>query len=242
MYTRCPKKVTDLVNLSDQLIIDNCIMDEVRQHHRNLTVAFDDYKKAYDKVHHDWMLAVYEWIGIPNQVRMIIKELMDKWKTRLEVWYEGKKQVSRWIDISCGFLQGDSFSAGCFCLSEVPVCMLLADSRGYRMGLPGSRNVKRTHSLYVDDLKIYQESHELAVAVNDTIIKASHDTGACYGREKCAEVVFENGIMVKGEGLEILEQRMQSLDPSSNDTYRFLGVEQADGIQRIRFFKGLKSK
>ena len=48
--------------------------------------------------------------------------------------------------------------------------------------------------------------------------------------------------MVKGEGLEILEQRMQSLDPSGNDTYRFLGVEQADGIQRIRFFRGLKSK
>ena len=67
----------------DQLIIDNCIMDEVRQHHRNLAVAFYDYKKAYDKVHHDWMLAVYEWIGIPHQVRTIIKELMDKWKTRL---------------------------------------------------------------------------------------------------------------------------------------------------------------
>ena len=45
-------------------------------------------------------------------------------------------------------------------------------------------------------------------------------------------MVFDNGLMVKGEGLEILEQQMQSLGLSSNDTYRFLGVEQADGIQK----------
>ena len=39
----------------DQLIIDQCIMEEVKQYHRNLAVTFYDYKKAYDKVHHDWM-------------------------------------------------------------------------------------------------------------------------------------------------------------------------------------------
>ena len=43
----------------DQLIIDQCIMDEVKQYNRNLAVAFYDYKKAYNKVHHDWMLRVY---------------------------------------------------------------------------------------------------------------------------------------------------------------------------------------
>ena len=39
----------------DQLIIDRCIMGEVKQYHRKLAVALYDYKKAYDKVHHDWM-------------------------------------------------------------------------------------------------------------------------------------------------------------------------------------------
>ena len=29
------------------------------------------------------------------------------------------------------------------------------NSRGYRMGEPGNRIVKRTHSLFVDDLKVY---------------------------------------------------------------------------------------
>ena len=45
-----------------------------------------DYKKAYDKVHHDWMLRVYTWIGIPGNVIAGLSELMRKWKTRLEIW------------------------------------------------------------------------------------------------------------------------------------------------------------
>ena len=32
----------------DQLIIDNVIIDEVRNQQRNLAVAFFDYQKAYD--------------------------------------------------------------------------------------------------------------------------------------------------------------------------------------------------
>ena len=43
----------------DQVLIDNCIMPEVRNHKRNLAIAYYDYQKAYDKVHHDWMTIVY---------------------------------------------------------------------------------------------------------------------------------------------------------------------------------------
>ena len=70
--------VEGILSTVDQLIIDRCIMEEVKQHHRNLPVAFYDYKKACDKVHHDWMIRVYEWIGIPRSVTKLIKELMRK--------------------------------------------------------------------------------------------------------------------------------------------------------------------
>ena len=78
--------VEGVLGTVDQLIIDRCIMDEVKQHHRNLAVAFYDYKKAYDNVHHDWMLRVYQWISIPADVIQLISKFMDLWKTRLEVW------------------------------------------------------------------------------------------------------------------------------------------------------------
>ena len=152
--------VEGMLGTVDQLIIDRCIMEEVKQHHRNLAVAFYDYKKVYDKVQHDWMVLVYDWIEIPRNVIRLIVDLMSKWKTRLEIWNGSEKMTSGWIRILCGFLQGDSYSPVGFCITEIPVCILLQHSRGYRMGEPGNHVVKRTHSLFVDDLKVYQESHK----------------------------------------------------------------------------------
>ena len=105
------------------------------------------------------MLRVCRWIGIPDEMIKLISNLMELWKTRLEIWRKGETMTSRWINISCGFLQEDSYSPVSFCISKIPVRKLLQQSRGHRMGPPGSRYVSRTHSLFVDDLKVYQESH-----------------------------------------------------------------------------------
>ena len=188
------------------------------------------------------MLRVYRWIGIPDEVINLISNLMELWKTRLEIWSKGEKITSRWINISCGFLQGDSYSPVGFCISEIPVCRLLQQSRGYRMGPPGGRDVSRTHSLFVDDLKVYQESHEIIKEVNEAVVQASHDTGACYGISKCTEIIFERGKMIKGEGLEVLEERMKAMDPDENEIYKFLGIEQADGIKTKRVFERVKEE
>ena len=45
--------VEGVLGTVDQLLINVCIMEEVRSYHRTLAVAYYDYKKAYDKVHHD---------------------------------------------------------------------------------------------------------------------------------------------------------------------------------------------
>ena len=234
--------VEGVLGTVDQLIIDRCIMEEVKEYHRNLAVAFYDYKKAYDKVHHDWMLRVYEWVGIPKEIIQLLKNLMSKWKTKLEIWKEGKKTTSRWINILCGFLQGDSYSPVGFCITEIPVCKLLQQSKGYRMGEPGNRNLSRTHSLFIDDLKQYQESHKALADVNEIIVHASHDTGACYGITKCIEILFEHGKMIKGEGLPVLQERMKTMDPDENDVYKFLGVEQANGIKSKSVFERVKDE
>ena len=150
--------------------------------------------------------------------------------------------TSRWINISCGFLQGDSYLPVGFCISEIPVCRLLQRSRGYRMGPPGGRDVSRTHRLFVDDLKVYQESHEILKEVAEAIVQASHDTGTCYGISKCAEIIFERGKMIKGEGLEVLEERMKTMDPDEDEIYKFSGIEQADGIKMKRVFERVKEE
>ena len=108
------------------------------------------------------------------------------------------------------------------------------------MGPPGCRDISRTHSLFVDDLKQYQENHETLKDVNEIIVQTSYDTGACYGVAKCAEIVFERGKMLRGEGLQVLEERMESMDPDENEIYKFLGIEQADGIKTNRVYERVK--
>ena len=189
----------------DQLLIDSAIMDEVREKKRNLAVLFYDYQKAYDMVRHNWMVRIFTWMGYPSKLINVLKQLMDGWKTKLEVNDGGEIKTSRWIRILKGFLEGDSYLPVGFCLTEVPIEMLLDETEGYKLGQPGRRCIKRTHSLFIDDLKVYQENHQKLEITNETIVKASIDTGACYGVKKCAEIIFRKGKMVKGEGLPLLE-------------------------------------
>ena len=85
------------------------------------------------------------------------------------------------------------------------------------MSPPESRDVSRTHDLFVDDLKVYQESHEILRDVNEVIVQASHDTGACNGVSKCAKIVFKRRKMAKGERLRVLEERMKAIDSDENE-------------------------
>ena len=83
----------------DQLIIDKSIKEEVKTYHQNLAVTFYDYKKAYDKVHHDWMLRVYKWIEISDNEITLLSSMMRKWKTRLEIQKDGKKKYQQQLRI-----------------------------------------------------------------------------------------------------------------------------------------------
>ena len=75
--------------------------------------------------------------------------------------------------------------------------------------------------------------------IHKVIVPAGLDTSACYGVSKCAEIVFEHGKMVKGEGLQVLQERMKALRPDQEEMYKFLGVEQA---KQSRCMKELKKK
>ena len=70
---------------------------------------------------------------------------MEEWKTRLEVNENGKVSTSRTINIVKGFLQGESCSPVGFCLTEVPVAVLIEETDGYTVEL--QRGEERTQSI-----------------------------------------------------------------------------------------------
>ena len=89
---------------------------------------------------------------------------------------------------------------------------------------------------------MYQESHEILRDLNEVTVEASHDTGGCYGVSKCAEIVLERDKMVRGEALEVPEERMKTMEPDKNEIYKFLGIEQADGIKTKKVFEQVKGE
>ena len=118
--------------------------------------------------------------------------------------------------------------------------MLIEETDGYTMGRREKETVKRIQS--IDDLKIYQESHRKPEVVNEMIVKASMATGVCYGVKNCVEVVFTKGKIIKGEGLAVLEEKMDALDPNKNEIYTFLGCEQTDKIDVERVMERVKKE
>ena len=94
--------------------------------------------------------------------------------------------------------------------------MLLKGTYGYKMGLPQERITKTTHSLFIDDLQVYQQNHQDMKATNEILVTASQDTGAMHGAKKCTDVVLKRGKMVKGDGRMVLEERGKALDPGKN--------------------------
>ena len=64
------------------------------------------------------------------------------------------------------------------------------------------------------------------------IVKASMDTGGCYRVKKCADIVFRKRKMINGEGLVVLEEKMDALDLNKNGIYKFLGCDKID-VKRV---------
>ena len=129
-----------------------------------------------------------------------------------------------------------------FCLTEVPIAMLLDETEGYKLAQPGRRYIKRTHILFIDDLKVYQENHQKLEIANKTTVKVSMDTGACYGVKKCTKIEFRKGKMVKGKGLPVLEEKMKALAPEKNEVYKFLVCEQSDDIDPKKVVERVKKE
>ena len=48
--------------------------------------------------------------------------------------------------------------------------------------------------------------------------------------------------MVRGEGLQVLEEGMKTMDPDENEIYKFLGIEKGGGIRTKMVFQRVKEE
>ena len=68
---------------NDLLFIDRRILREVKMQKKNLSIAWIDYKKAYDMVPHSWILECLEILRISDQIKAFLEESMKTWRVDL---------------------------------------------------------------------------------------------------------------------------------------------------------------
>lgn len=114
----------------DALAIDNAVTEEARVWARNLSVAWIDFRKAYDMTPHRWIEDMLEAIEAPEIVQRALTKLIPLWKTRIELLGETRMIVSP-VTFRRVLYQGDSLSPLLFCLCVAPLSSALRKGGGF---------------------------------------------------------------------------------------------------------------
>ena len=71
---------------NDLLFIDKMIMREVKMWEQNLSMAWIDYKKAYDMVPHSWIIDCLEAVGINEEILRLFGRKYEIMTSRIDKW------------------------------------------------------------------------------------------------------------------------------------------------------------
>ena len=133
----------------DQLLIDKTVLKDCNKRHTKLSIAWIDYKKAYDFVPHSWINECMELYGIADNVKNFLVKSMEQWKLSLTSNGEDPGKV----DMKKGIFQGDSLSPLLFVLSMVPLSLIrIKVNANYESG---KKEYKLNHLLFMDDFKLF---------------------------------------------------------------------------------------
>ena len=63
---------------------------KIANERKNVSMAWIDYQKAFDKVPHSWIIKSLEFLGISDKVLTFTKKAMATWKTRMRLQTENQ--------------------------------------------------------------------------------------------------------------------------------------------------------
>lgn len=217
------------------LLLDKAVItDAMSQRQSPISVAWVDYRKAFDSVSHDYLRWVLEAVGIPKAIGLALSRLMKDWQTRFEVSMAGSKKgnvKSQRMDVLNGIFQGDSLSPTLFILCVSPISYALnqtvtpcISSSGWSAGY----GFKLGHQFYVDDLKLYARSPAQLEGLLAIVSETSKVMGLQLNRSKCAVTHYDPALGPAPTITQCGEDIEQGGIPllGFRCTYKYLGIEQ----------------
>ena len=220
------------------LLMNKTIIDDARRKKKNLSMAWIDYKKAYDSVPHDWILDALSMYQIHPKLIKFCEISMNQWCTRLCLNNQHQTIQSRSIQIKRGIFQGDSLSPLLFCISLIPLSRILSDlNKGYKL-YREERDVN--HLLYMDDLKLYARNEKMLTEMISTVNIFSQSICMEFGLEKCAKINITRGKVSHRENINPDPEAIRDLEPG--ETYKYLGIEENSTTSNIHMKDKLRKE
>ena len=96
---------------AELLYIDQLILNESNTRRKTLAMAWIDYKKAYNKVPHRWIINSLKMYKISEEVINFIDKTMKTWRVELTA----EATIQR------GIFQGDALSPSLFIITMMPL-------------------------------------------------------------------------------------------------------------------------
>ena len=215
----CKKKAR---GTKDQLLIDKTIIKSCKRRHTNLSIAWIDYRKAYDMVPHSWIIECLNMIGVADNLKELIRRSMPRWKTILTA---GKQELGE-VSIQRGIFQGDCLSPLLFVICLLPMSMILRKCKaGYQLE---RGKTKINHLLFMDDLKLFAKDENEIDSLVRTVNVFSEDIGMMFGVQKCGVVVMKRGKVVNSDGIQL--PNGESIKSVDEEGYKYLGILEIDEI------------
>ena len=94
----------------DHLMTNKAITGNARQRQTNLSMAWIDYRKAFDSVPHSWIIKVLEMYHINPHIVKCISAGMKQWSTTLSLTTDTRSMTVEGVQIKRGIFQGYSLS------------------------------------------------------------------------------------------------------------------------------------
>ena len=174
----------------DQLLIDKTVLKVRKKRHTDLSIAWINYRKAYDLVNE-----CTEMFKIAENLRTFLQKSMQQWRLSLTANGEDLGDVKR------GIFQGDSLSPLLFVLNMVPLSLILKKVNAcYKWG---KKEYKLNHLLFIDDLKLYSKSEEQTNTLVRTVYVSSTDIGMEFEIQKCGILTMKRGKIVKSKVIKL---------------------------------------
>ena len=97
----------------DALLIDRSVVESKQVSPTDLSVAWIDFQKVYDRVPHKWLLDALEAVGAPDRIVRLMRGLSKSWSTVFAVRSGNEAVRTSRIQYRRGVYQRDALSPSC---------------------------------------------------------------------------------------------------------------------------------